>query len=150
MASRSLPQLWRTRLATCCVVCVGVVGCGGDPLHKVTVSGSVSYDGQPIERGTIRFTPIGDTPGPASAAEITTGKYSMEARGGVPAGRHRVEIEAFATGDRDSADEATQFLGAERGQQFLPDVFNRNSQLEIDVDDARGAFQHDFHLRSED
>lgn len=45
-----------------------------------------------VETGYVRFVPIEETRGPASVGQIVDGQYVIEARGGVPLGKHRVEI----------------------------------------------------------
>ena len=60
----------------------------------MVVHGSVTVDGETVDTGTICFVPIEGTPGPASVGRIVDGKYRIDARGGVPVGKHRVEIDA--------------------------------------------------------
>src|SRR5262249_59566164 len=62
-------------------------GCGpGDG----TVTGEVSYDGQPVGRGMITFAPA-DGQGPTVGGPITSGRYAVDK---VPPGRKDVKIEA--------------------------------------------------------
>lgn len=86
-----------TRLTFCAIllaVCLLLVtGCGKKSSTKV-VYGTVTYDGQMVETGKVRFVPIDGTSGPASMAPIKDGEFRIEARGGVPIGRHRVEVDA--------------------------------------------------------
>lgn len=63
-----------------------VAGCFGD--NKVSVSGKVTYGGQPIEQGTIRFAPA-DGQGPTDGGTIDDGAYQVE----VTPGRKKVHIE---------------------------------------------------------
>src|SRR5262245_51458423 len=56
------------------VVClIFAVGCGGG---KTTVSGKVTYNGAPVESGTISFRPA-DGKGQVFAARITDGAYDI-------------------------------------------------------------------------
>ena len=48
-----------------------------------------------MDTGRIVFVPIAGTPGPASVAEILDGEYRIKSRGGVPVGKHRVEVIAM-------------------------------------------------------
>ena len=68
-----------------------LIGCGGG-LDVVPVHGTVNLNGKPIPDGEIRFVPIEDTKGPASVGNIVAGEYKIDARGGVPVGKHRIEI----------------------------------------------------------
>ena len=71
---------------------VAMGGCGKSGLDKVPLHGTVTFKGQPIPDGEVRFVPIGETKGPASVGNIVDGQYKVDARGGVPVGKHRVEI----------------------------------------------------------
>src|SRR5207244_8143771 len=51
-----------------------LAGCDSSS-KKVAVSGTVTYDGQPVEYGTIVFANSG---GPTSGGEIKDGKYSVK------------------------------------------------------------------------
>lgn len=50
-------------------------GCDTGP-KKVAVSGTVTYDGKPVEYGTISFGPTNG--GPTAGGEINDGKYSVK------------------------------------------------------------------------
>jgi hypothetical protein len=50
-------------------------GCGGS---GVGVRGEVTYEGQPVEKGSITFLPT-DGKGQPSGAAITNGRYSLDA-----------------------------------------------------------------------
>lgn len=69
-------------------------GCGGKGLESRVVRGTVTYQGEKVETGQIRFVPIEGTPGSVNAAPIVDGQYEITARGGVPVGKHRVEVDA--------------------------------------------------------
>ncbi len=75
----------------CCVVCSG---CGSTGVPSKELQGTVTFQGEPVEQGTIRFVPVDGTPGPACVGQISRGKYCIKSRGGVPLGSHRVEINA--------------------------------------------------------
>lgn len=86
---------FRPRCITILVVMLFAVlpllGCGGGssspPLYKVT--GTVSLDGKPLEKGRIQFR-IAQDNGRAFATDIVDGKYEMETE----AGKMNVEITA--------------------------------------------------------
>ena len=72
-----------------------IAGCGrSGGLDAKVVHGTVTVAGEKVDAGEVRFVPIEGTPGPTSAATILDGQYRIEARGGVPVGKHRVEVEA--------------------------------------------------------
>ncbi len=70
-------------------------GCGDRGPQRVIVSGRVTYNGKPISSGVILFVPLPSCPVPSAAAEITDGKYRVDARGGVPVGTHKIKIEGY-------------------------------------------------------
>jgi hypothetical protein len=114
------------------------VGCGsGDQIRRAIIEGEVTYDGQPIANGQIRFYPAGDTPGGVASAPIVAGKYVVENKGGVPLGTHRVEVLGYRAPpgafNPDSAPE-----------QFLPAKYNRTTELAVEIVDS--SDQH-FHLK---
>ena len=77
---------WRQAWRFCC-------GCQKGIPTKV-IHGTVTYDGQKVPEGTVRFMPIDGTLGPASTSTIVNGEYRVEGRGGVPLGKHRIEVDA--------------------------------------------------------
>ena len=125
-----------------------ITGCGGSgDVAKTVISGAVSYDGQPIEDGTIRFVPTKDTRAPVSAAQIQNGRYSADARGGVPVGTYRVEIEAFRTDPKAPPGADTGGLEGPPPEQFIPEKYNRQSELELTLEPAGGPITRDFELK---
>jgi len=68
-------------------------GCGdGDGLDRAAVSGQVTLDGAPLERGSIRFVPKdGDSRG-AAWGEVAAGAYAIPAADGPVAGEYVVTI----------------------------------------------------------
>jgi hypothetical protein len=59
------------------------------------VSGQVTVDGQPVEKGSISFLPLEGTQGPQAGGNIANGSYHLASKDGPFAGRHRVEIIAL-------------------------------------------------------
>jgi hypothetical protein len=75
-----------------------VVGCGGG---KSTVSGTVTFNGKPVEYGTISFQPTAGT-GQVFAAEIHDGAYSAE---NAQPGERKVEIHGLKKFDSPASQE---------------------------------------------
>jgi hypothetical protein len=61
-----------------------LAGCGGG----TSVSGSVTYNGQPVPKGYVAFYPM-DGKGPTVGGQISNGKYAVK---GVTPGKNRVEV----------------------------------------------------------
>ncbi len=117
-----------------------LVGCGP---NRVPLTGSVSVDGEPVADGYIEFRPLPGTKSPTAGSEIVGGGYEVDADKGVLPGKFRVEIRALRPADKPVFDHLT---GKPRQgyEQFLPEQFNHESKLAIDVDDDNT--QHDFDL----
>jgi hypothetical protein len=65
----------------------GLTGCGGS---SSGISGSVTYEGQPVENGNITFNPA-DGKGPQAGGTITDGQYKIDH---VTPGRKVVKIQS--------------------------------------------------------
>lgn len=134
------------RLLNFTALCLLTCGCGaGSDLEKVIVRGRVTFDGQPIANGEVMFYPIEGTAGSVSGGPIKDGEYIAEGRGGVPTGKHRVEIRGF----RAQQAAVTGDLAVEGGpaEQYLPPRYNTNSELTRSVDSENAT--HNFKLSSE-
>lgn len=118
-------------------------GCRDQGPQRVLVSGNVTYNGEPVAEGVIRFTPGEDSPMPMTAAAIINGAYKADLRGGVPVGTHKVEIEAYRMAEKS----ATQMLrGSPPRIQYLPDRYNTKSELQITVESGSEDIIKDFAL----
>lgn len=71
-----------------------LAGCGRSGLESKVVHGTVTVGGQQPDAGEVRFVPIDGTPGATCVGTILDGHYEIKARGGVPLGKHRVEVDA--------------------------------------------------------
>ncbi len=106
----------------------GLLGCGGRDSF-LAVEGVVRLDAKPIEEGSIALTPLGA--GRSAGAEIRGGRFAIEPRDGLAAGRYRVEITAFEATGRKLVDE--DLAGREEAEfrQIIPQRYNAMSTLEV-------------------
>jgi hypothetical protein len=117
-----------------------VTGCGGKA-GKGTVTGRVTLDGNPVEKGTIQFFPA-DGKGQTAHAPIQGGHFTAE----VPVGVKRVEINApKVVGRRKAYDTPDSPLVDEYGET-IPVKYNARSELRTEVKPGRN--EADFPLRS--
>jgi hypothetical protein len=136
-------------LLLCLLAMPVTTGCGRhSELEMAVVSGTVTYEGKPLEDGEIRFVPTGDTKGPTSATVICNGRYEVAARGGVPAGMHRVELRAFRI--RQHTQPLSDLPGAASGkspkEQYLPQKYNVQSDLTTTIESGQSKVTKDFTL----
>lgn len=112
--------------AVCLLALVASYGCRQSGMEKVVIRGEVSYAGEPIKNGQIRFSPIEGTKGPISGGVIKDGKYEAQGKGGVPLGKHRVEIYGYRP-----VKKTTGGLQNEGGdsEQYIPAKYSGGSSL---------------------
>jgi hypothetical protein len=103
MGAKNLVRLWLTLPAA--LVVLGCSDTSGLP-SRVRVSGTVTYQGKPLERGTISFSPV-DAGGRGAGGSIVDGRYSLttldQDDGALP-GKYRVSILAKEVGDLSTVD----------------------------------------------
>jgi hypothetical protein len=121
-----------------------IVGCGhGNPLGRLAVSGRVTLDGIPLDRGSISFgTQSPD--GVSSGAVIKNGAFEIPTAKGLPPGKYLVQItspklppdksgggsgEPAAPGPLSESDHATA-VGAER----IAPAYNVESKIIVEVE----------------
>jgi hypothetical protein len=123
------------------------VGCGGGRADRGAVSGTVTLDGKPVERGSILFTPSEGTQGSAAGGEIANGRYQLPAKIGPAVGRNRVEIRAM----RKTGKMVPKAFGrpgemVPEQVEAIPPRFNTKSNLKVDI--KRGDNTADFDVAS--
>ena len=128
-----------------------VSGCGRDRgPERVVVSGTVTYQGELIGEGCIRFMPTTESLVPMAGAWITDGKYKIAGRGGVPVGTHKVEIEGYrinmkALRPGQPVPQSAMEKGAPR-VQYLPKRHNAESKLQFTIESGSRAITKNFAL----
>ena len=93
------------------------------------VSGSVTYDGQPVQKGTIAFLPS-DGNGPTAAAIIAQGKYTVK----VAPGSKQVKIEGYKIVGRQPCvrDNPASPL-VDVLEPIVPAQYNERSELKAEI-----------------
>ena len=92
--SKSLPFV-----ASLGIVALSIVGCSSD----LEVSGRVTFNGKPVESGTITFEPE-DRSGPTKSEVVTNGAYRLAGVKRVTPGAKTVRIQAFGPTGRKVSD----------------------------------------------
>ena len=111
-----------------------VTGCGDENAEgRYVLSGAVTYDGQPVENGTIELFPAEGNSGQPAGAEIKGGRYEFERTLGPELGAYQVVILAMRpSGRREPADEGSSEL-VDVPEQFIPPIYNDRTTLTIEV-----------------
>ncbi|WP_146119377.1 hypothetical protein [Blastopirellula marina] len=119
------------------------VGCGPTGPQRYPVSGTVTFDGTPVEEGEVIFYST-EPGGHPDAGHIADGKFAFDSLPGLK----RVEITATREGSP-----LKMKTGIEPGEmvpkveQYLPARFNRETELEATVDPS-GSNDFKFALDS--
>ena len=108
-----------------------LLGCGPDTGGRVSVYGTVTLHGAPLESGTIQF--VGAEGSQFGGTTITAGKYVIPAEQGLLPGKYTVRVSAVkeagiaeeAPGDSTTADALNQ--------ELVPAEFNVNSTITTDI-----------------
>ena len=116
-------------------------GTGGTRVHGV-----VTYDGEAVQEGDIRLFPTAGSAGPTMGGAIRHGKFDVPADQGPRAGgTYRVEINGLKkTGEKVKVH--YQSDPVEEKANYIPDVYNRASKLQIKVSAKASENKYDFHL----
>ena len=119
------------RCIALCFALTATVGCSADS-SKGTVAGTVTFDGNPIKSGVIRFVPI-DGESPTAEAIITDGKFSET----VPIGEKRISISAPKVVGKRPAYQTPGAPSVDIVEELLPARYNLASELTLDVQGGR-------------
>lgn len=114
-----------------------VAGCGGGS-DVQPVTGTVTFDGQPIESGRIMFRETGGQQR-AFSAEITNGKYATE----TSTGAMRVEVIAsrLVPGKFDESNPGEK---VPMGEMYIPEKYNSRSQLTAEIQPGENTVNFDL------
>ena len=114
------------------VVLVLVAGCAGEETDgRLSLSGSVTFQGQPLEQGSIEL--VAEDGSQQPGAPITDGEFTIPAPQGLKPGTFIVRI--FST--EEPEDDEPQAPGPESaeplGKERIPARFNVESELTAEV-----------------
>ena len=147
MQRSDLVEPHRTRsaaahVALCAVAIIPVLlsGCGsGNSLDLAPVTGKVTFQGEPLDHGTVIFFPPGGTKGPQASGMIQPdGSFTMKtsSKAGAVVGKHKVMVQCR----RVVTPEEAKYLVM--GELLIPRQYaNPNSTpLQIDVEKGGNEF----------
>jgi len=115
----------------CGLALVFLAGCASKP----SVTGTVSFDGAPVDGGVINFVPEGGqrAEGGRASAEIKDGKYAIPAEKIPPPGRYRVEILWNKKTGKDVPNPTDPGTTMPETKQVIPVKYNTRSELTADI-----------------
>ena len=114
-----------------------VTGCHSGP-KTMPVAGEVTFDDQPVQKGTIQFIPVDETPGRATGATITDGRYRITKEGGpLAGGTYAVRIVAL----RKTGKKIPDLMGPpgtmmEVEENYIPAAYNSRTTLKVVISES--------------
>jgi hypothetical protein len=130
-------------LLTLVLALTACTGCGNG---KYAANGEVTFNGQPVEDGTISLEPV-DGNGPSTGGKIVAGKYDLSGPAATSPGKKRVRIAAVRKTGRKTVDSFSPSVKLDETEPYIPGIYNTRSTLSCDVVADRPN-RLDFHLKS--
>src|SRR5262249_24310073 len=106
-----------------------LAGCSGG---RAGASGKVSYDGKPVDGGTIVFIPEGEGGGIKVGGDIVGGEYNLPADRGPKPGKYNVQILGKQKNPT-AKSAAPDLVSADQTIQVIPPKYNTQTTLTRDV-----------------
>ena len=110
-----------------------LAGCASDPLGRQAVSGTVEFQGQPLDQGRIQFVPV--TKGPTeSGATIENGKFQIPRESGLAPGTYKVSVFSYdQKGAKVPSEEIPGDPGNTQFKERIPKKYNAETTLTVEV-----------------
>ena len=151
----TLKRCWRYFVVVG-LFCIGAAGCGEsstyDGPERASISGKVTFNGAPIETGSITFTPE-DGSSTVASAPIGGGAYWLSEGHGPNLGTYKVSISASKPSDDVIATEEPELDDEESGrprrpkqkpEEILPAKYNTETELKVEVESGSNTFDFDL------
>ena len=119
-----------------------LAGCGGDPMGRKAVSGTVLLNGQPLDQGRIHFTPTDRGP-TESGATIENGRFKIPRDSGLVPGTYKVSVFSYdQKGARVPSEEIPGDPGNTQFRERIPAKYNAKTTLTAEVKkDGENVFE---------
>lgn len=134
------------------MISVLVAGCGGSSgLKTISASGKISYKGEPLQFGTVTFSPVDPQVAAATSAPIMNGHFQTEKGQGVTAGDYKVVVNVQRIPpDLNETSKQKSKPGGKPAREFLiPQKYSsyKTTDLELNVAKNAGSVSKNFDLQ---
>ncbi|WP_254507563.1 hypothetical protein [Anatilimnocola floriformis] len=120
-------------------LCLAAILCTGCRPSAVTLGGTVTVNGQPVEKGVIDFASLDSAP-VSPSLEIVGGRY----RGKISVGMKRVSISAPVVTERRPEHNGPGAPMLEVTKESLPAKYNASTELTLEVTPALREKNYDL------
>jgi len=137
--------LMPTSMVVLFVLMASLAGCSDarDPHGRHALSGAVTFQGKPLDQGSIRFQALEDN-GLSAGALIQNGKYQIPREQGLPPGTYKVNVSSL---------EPTPPLTGAPGEnpappakERLPEEYNLKTRQKVVIKDGQES-RFDFDIK---
>jgi hypothetical protein len=123
-------------------------GCGspGEEVQRAAVTGTVTFDGEPVATGMILFVPEPGVKGPPVPVTIIAGEFQTDAAKGPTVGSNGIQITATR-----KTGKVITFQGEQSDEivQYIPARYNERSELRQVVSATESENRFSFQLTSQ-
>jgi hypothetical protein len=127
-------RIWCGTCAALVLLLPGLAGCGSsDGLPRESISGTITLDAKPIEKGFIEFRPVAQEPVTLGAALIQNGQYLVPRPEGLVPGTYQVSITARVAPDNVASDGSNAAPAFMRPKELVPARYNEQTTLSVEV-----------------
>ncbi len=124
------------------IATISSAGCGD--ATKARLKGNVTFDGRPIEEGSISFLPADGTDSRKASAAVLNGVYDIPADRAPTPGKFKIEISWMRKTGNKIASADPGMGAADETKEAIPAKYNRDSTLVRDL--VAGENKLDFKL----
>jgi len=145
MTADKLAPTWRRAAAAAGLFAAALLtalGCDSGP-RTGEVSGTISYDGKPVEKGAITFVPI-DGKATTEGGNIVGGKYTAAK---VPVGNAKVYINGTKVIGKKKAYNTKDSPEVDLYDELLPDKYSNQGTTELTFEVKPGKNEKDWDLK---
>jgi hypothetical protein len=133
----------RLLAAAFAIVLLVAAGCSNG---RNSVQGKVSYDNNPVDSGSIVFSPEGDPAGrPQAKGEIKGGEYSISSNEGPSTGKHKVQVYWNKKTGKQIGTPGDASVKTDQVIQMIPKKYNSETTLSVDI--SSGSNEQNFALK---
>jgi len=122
----------RIAAAAALLAAVALAGCGAKDTRQ-PVTGQVTWRGQPLETGMIRFLPRDGSARTEAVAVIAAGRYAVPAEHGLDPGTYVVGVSSPDPQSGVNADAPPGERGGYPAKERIPPKYSTQSQLTFEV-----------------